>query len=416
MGAARRLFRGLMARLLTTGWEIEASSTSGSPDFGGTNCTRDATKARSGAASLKCAGTAAAAALASSTLPLTFATGQTVIARAYMSFDASPTATVTVMRLTAVPTVASVRMTSTGTLILANDADVQIGSASSALSLDGTTFYRIELSAIVTGGSAETVELRINGTSIASGSSTASGSGSWGLGCGWLSAAPGKTANIWVDDVAVNDATGGSQNTWPGDAKVVLLKPTADSAVGTGWTKGNTGAAPLFQNLDDTPPSSDADLTANADTMQIRNATSNANTNYDATMTTYTAAGVGATDTVNVVVPLIATGAPVTTSSKQGTVGVVSNPTITNVALGAGGSAGAFWSGVATGVYPTGIKWSLGTTTYAPSVTLGTAPVMRVTQVTSSTRIAIVAEMFMYIDYTPSVIPIPFVNMARQAC
>jgi hypothetical protein len=143
-------------------------------------------------------------------------------------------------------------------------------------------------------------------------------------------------------------------------------------------------------------------LTATADSTQIRNATSNANVNYDATMTTYTAAGVGSSDTVNVVLPMVATGAPVSTSAKAGTVGVASNPTIANVNLGTGGTAGAFWSGVAIGTYPTGNKWSFGTTTYAPTVTVGTAPVMRVTQVTSSTRIAIVSEMGIYVDYTPA--------------
>jgi hypothetical protein len=149
------------------------------------------------------------------------------------------------------------------------------------------------------------------------------------------------------------------------------------------------------------PPDSAADLTVHADAMQIRNATSNANVNYDATMTTYTAAGIAASDIVTVIVPMIATGAPVTTSAKAGTVGVVSNPAIANIALGAGGTSGAFWSGVTMGTYPTGNKWSFGTTTYSPSVTLGTAPVMRVTQVTSSTRIAIVTEMGMYVEYAP---------------
>jgi hypothetical protein len=50
----------------------------------------------------------------------------------------------------------------------------------------------------------------------------------------------------------------------------------------------------------------------------------------------------------------------------------------------------------------------------APSVTLGTAPVMRITQVTASTRIAVVCAMFIYVDYTPAVAAavIPDVGMA----
>jgi hypothetical protein len=119
-------------------------------------------------------------------------------------------------------------------------------------------------------------------------------------------------------------------------------------------------------------------------------------------MTTYTAAGAGAGATVNAVLPVVATAAPVTTSSKAGTVGVVSNPAITNVSLGATGTAGAFWSGLAGGTYGAGWKWSLGTMTQAPTVTLGTAPVMRITQVTSSTRIAVVCFMGIYVDFTPA--------------
>jgi hypothetical protein len=91
----------------------------------------------------------------------------------------------------------------------------------------------------------------------------------------------------------------------------------------------------------------------------------------------------------------------VSTSAKVGQVGVVSNPAIAVINLTA--NSGQFWSGTAAGTYPTGWKWSHGTVTYAPSVTLGTAPVMRVTQVTSSTRIAMACFMGIYVDYTPAV-------------
>lgn len=223
--------------------------------------------------------------------------------------------------------------------------------------------------------------------------------------------------DILYDDVAINNASGGSQNSYPGDGQIVLLKPTADSAVGTGWTlgtgtaiSGNTGKTAVSN----TPPLGVTDLAAGSDPKQIRNASSNANVNYDATMTTYTAAGVGSSDTVNVVQCWVATAAPLVTSAKAGTVGIVSNPAVTNIALAAGGTAGAFWSGVAGGTYPAGWKWSPGTSTIAPTVTKGTAPVMRITQVTASTRIAVVCGMFVYVDYTPTAATavIPDVGMA----
>jgi hypothetical protein len=156
--------------------------------------------------------------------------------------------------------------------------------------------------------------------------------------------------------------------------------------------------------VNNTPPVGIVDLGGSgADNGQLRNAAASANSSYDATMSTYTAAGVPSRAAINVVVPWTATAAPVVTSAKAGTVGVVSNPAITNIALAAGGTAGAFWSGVAAGTYPTGWKWSSGTSTSTPTVTLGTAPVMRITQVTSSTQVAIVCFMGLYVDYTAAI-------------
>ena len=200
--------------------------------------------------------------------------------------------------------------------------------------------------------------------------------------------------DMYFDDVIVDSAG------YIAPSRVRLLVPTADSAVGAGWTLGSGGTTGLWDGVNNVPPTAVADT---GTTAQIRNAASNTNS-YDATMQTYAAAGIASGDTILAVQPVISTAAPVTTSSKQGTVGVVSNPTIANIALGAGGTAGAFWSGVAGGTYPTGWKTSFGTMTTSPSVTLGTAPVMRVTQATASTRIAMVAFMGIYVAVTPSTV------------
>lgn len=187
-------------------------------------------------------------------------------------------------------------------------------------------------------------------------------------------------------------------------SKVGLLVPTADSAGGTGWTLG-TGTAlggNGFNAVDNKPPTGVADLQAGSDPKQIRNASSNANVSYDATLQTYTVGGVTAGATILAVQPVIATASPSATTPKQGTVGNVSNPAITNIALGAGGVAGAFYSGVVEGTYPTGWKVSFGTMTASPSVTLGTAPVMRITQVTSSALVAVVAFMGLLVAWTPA--------------
>jgi hypothetical protein len=285
------------------------------------------------------------------------------------------------------------------------------GLAAFSPSVADGNWHLVELQGVATAtGNWTFAELRVDGTVIDSVTHTQARSGTGAL-FGWTTT-PTASQVINFDDVVLNDSTGAANNTYPGAGAVVLLKPTADSAVGTGWVTGAGGSTSLFAAVNSTPPVGVAD-TGTA-TSQIRNATSNA-TSYDATMTTYTAAGAAAGATVNAVLPVIATAAPLVTSAKLGTVGVVSNPTITNVNLGATGTAGAFWSGLAGGTFGAGWKWSLGTMTEAPTVTLGTAPVMRVTNSTASTRIADVCSMGIYADYTPAAAaaPTPDIAMAR---
>jgi hypothetical protein len=400
-----------MARLGSAGAEIEvaaAGTTATTPDcrnFAGTT-TRDTTVFRSGVASLKCAGTAAAAATAQWPLGRAAVAATADVSyfwRFYVYVDAYPTSTIEVGRCASTGAgLPSVRMTSTGTLQFWSGtagSGAQIGSDSAVLNL--ATWYRVEFGWNWATAGNGTQAMQLDGVSVASGSVGGSASlpGDTSLITGWQSA-PGVTANLYVDDVAMNDSTGANQTSWPGDGKVVLLKPISDNARTAGWVTGAGGTTSLWDAVNNTPPTGAAD-TGTA-TSQIRNATAEASASYDANLTAYTTAGIGAADTINVVLPLVATAAPVTTSSKQGLIGMASNPAITTVALSAGGTAGAFWAGFAAAAYPSGWKWSRGTTTYAPSVTLGSSPVARITQVTSSTRIADVCAMGMYVDYTPA--------------
>jgi hypothetical protein len=399
-----------MARLFMSGAEIDGGAGGNqntSPDGtrGGTaTFTRDTSVFRSGVASYK-VDSGAGNNIGSHTLVAVGPVdGRTYWARAYCKVSAAPTADSIIFYI-GTATGHGARLRTDGTVELFANGAAQAGTSASIT--DGA-WHRLELKAVATATTTWTAfELLVDGASV----STWSGSVSRGtpnLIIGWCITAPGANMVINFDDVALNDSTGSSNNDYPGAGAVVLLKPTADSAVGTGWTlgtgtaiTGNTGKTAVSN----TPPVGVADLAAGSDPKQIRNATSNANVNYDATMTTYTAAGVGSSDTINAVQCSVATAAPVTTSAKLGTVGIVSNPAVANVALGATGTAGAFWGGAAAGAYGAGAsgwKWSLGTMTDVPAVTKGTAPVMRTTQVTASTRIAMVCGMFIYVDYTPA--------------
>ena len=388
------------------------------PGLTGTNVTYDSSVKRTGNFSGKCdSGAGGVAAACSTCVPVVAITpSSTVYAREYFNFTNLPASTVSILApLSVISTGGAVKITSGGVVQLWDNtaANVQIGSDGPTLSTG--TWYMIELAITLNASSLITsVEARVEGSSIASGSVTGVGAFSQAsFSAGWIDA-PGTSKVVNIDDGAINDSTGAANNTWCGSGGVVLLVPTGDSAKGTGWTNDAAGTTNFFDAVDNKPPVGIADTTGGSGLHQLRNATANANSSYDATMTTYTAAGVPAGATINAVLPFVVTAAPVTTSSKQGTVGVVSNPTIANVALDIAGTSGAFWSGSAAGTYATGWKGSRGTFTATPSVTLGTAPVMRITQVTSSTRIAMVCFMGIYVDYTPAVIPIPNVNMAPR--
>lgn len=398
-----------MARLVTAGFELNEATNATSPDGavqGGGAATITSATVRSGAFALSCA-SGAGNLNGYFSWSYTLAASRTYFARAYLNFSQFPTAATKILDAEGSGGgFLYIAVTSTGTLQLIDGGAVtQIGADSAALSLG--VWYRVELSTIINGSTQVTGGAgRLEGAEFASGNIATPSAAGVGAFAGWV-ATPGANKTMFVDDVAVNDDQGGSQNTWPGEGRIVLLVPTATSASGTGWTLG-TGTAEGgngWNSVNNKPPVGVTNLEAGSDPKQIRNASSNANVNWDGTMTTYTAAGVAANATINVVDPIIATAAPVSTGAKQGTVGVVSNPVIANIALGPGGTSGAFWSGTTEGTYTTGWKWSHGTATYAPSVTLGTAPVMRVTQVTSSTRIATVCFMGMYVDFTPALAP-----------
>lgn len=392
-----------MARLFTSG--NEAKDTAAAViDASGVTTT---TVVRSGLAAWKCdsGNSPGVASVVQSGGNITMVASTSYWSRAYMRFDNLPASTVSIFAQQAAP---AIRLTSGGVFQLWDMVTVaQVGSDGPTIVAGDGAWHRIELKVVVDATPVMTLmEASVDGVIFASVSVSHGFSGNAVPLAGWATT-PGANKVCYVDDYALNDSTGAAQNSYPGEGSIVMLFPTGDSAKGTGWTNDAGTTTNLFDAVDNTPPVGIADTTASTGLHQIRNATSNANVSYDATMTSYQSAGLGPNDTVTVVVPLIVTGAPTGTGAKQGTVGVVSNPTIANVALGSP-TAGAFFRDVAAGTYSSGWKLSLGTTTYNPTVTRATSPVMRVTQVTSSTRVSMVAFMGMYVEYIPG--PLPYVN------
>lgn len=387
-----------MARLVTSGAEIEAGSTNVGPDGLSSSSTRDTSVFRSGAASFLFSSTGA------NVWSQTLTSGATYYARVYVRTGSTPSAASVIMALTqfgGLQVDPTVRIKTDGTIeLLVNSA---VSGSASASAINDSTWHRVELMGALTTTNWSSAELRLDGATVATWSGSVANSGAFGLS---IEIEPGSSVTMNADDIALNSNAGGSQNTWPGSGKVVLLKPISDNARGTGWVNDANAASGFFDATDNTPPNGIADTTSSTGLHQIRNGTSNANSSVDLNLTSYTTAGIVAADTINVLDPIANTAAPVSTSAKQGTLGVASNPAIANISLAASpGTSGAFWGGTAAGTYGSGWgKWSHGTITYAPSVTLGTSPVIRVTQVTSSTRIAMVDFLGMYVDYTPAVV------------
>jgi hypothetical protein len=401
-----------MARLFTTGFELGTtlSSSTANVDGNATGTTvpvAESTTVRSGARSTKCAGTSANTSAA--LFPYTGSLNHSFFFRCCFNFSTMPSAastTIIKINTNTAANLVGIRVTSGGKLQLWREAATaaQIGSDSTTTLVAGQ-WYTIELAVKVVGsGSADYAEGRLDGVSFASTNAQTLGATAPGgnAQAGFLTA-PGNTINAFLDDVAINDDTGvTSQNTFPGVGKVVALWPTSDSAI-AGWTGGAGGTTNLWDALNNVPPTGVATASA-TNTSQIKDAVSSATDNYDANCTTYTAAGIGASDTIKVVQPFGAAG-PGTAVSIARSIGVVSNPAISDVTGLATSSA--------VSTYPTAWNLWVGGLAVDPSVTLGTAPVLRCGKRTASTNVLHFCSAGIYVDYTPGVAQvIPDVIMA----
>lgn len=142
------------------------------------------------------------------------------------------------------------------------------------------TWYRIEL---YTDPSSTTFNFRINGTQESTGTS-ASGN------IDEFSAENSLTVTngiIYFDDIAVNDVNGTYQNTWPGEGKIIHLRPNATGDFDEGTASSGTSSSVLDEiTPDDT--TTEYEIQLDAERVDV---------NIDASTTP----GIGSSDTINVV-------------------------------------------------------------------------------------------------------------------
>lgn len=178
--------------------------------------------------------------------------------RTYIRIASTPTADTYVVRIgNSGGGKISVRMTTSGTLLLRNEEDnTDIGSASSALSTN--TWYRVEVFVDTTTLSSTDADLRLDGASI--GSSTAENLASGIDRMVWGSTATGTT-DLYFDDIAINDSTGRAVDNWPGEGRIVHMQVNA-TGDNTAWTGADT-------DVDEVTPNDNTDYISSATNGQI---------------------------------------------------------------------------------------------------------------------------------------------------
>ncbi len=282
--AARFWYSGIETQSVTGSGEF--TSVSGTP-------TVSLTTKRSGEASLRVNPTSAAHYISlSNDLRLQANTAKSLYFRFYVMIASAPNTQTTIFKAVDEASVAitSIRLNTDRTLELwgGTATPVQIGSDSSALATD--TWYRIEV-AVTANASTKITDLaaRLDGVEFASvsGLSTSYTAQDVIYTYGVITAA---TADLYFDDMAINDNSGSHQNSYPGEGSIVRLGPTGPGDSANGVSGGaNSGAA--WSQVDEIVPNDQVDyweLVSNNDILDVR-------------VEDPVTKGIGANDTISVV-------------------------------------------------------------------------------------------------------------------
>lgn len=334
--------------------------------------------------------------------------------RMYVKWDALPGSTVRALNMgNGGATIGSlVKITAAGKLQLfsANASSSQIGSDSAATIATGT-WYRVEQRIRLDSSRVVTeVELLLDGVQVAVGTGLSGGtlSGTSFLQCEYFDD-PGTNIWMYCDDIAVNDDQGSDQNSWPGAGSVVLSVPTADVQRGS-WTGGSGGTTNLWEAINNKPIAGTA---SESNTTQVENTDTsgdNSTDEYQITMQSYTAAGVGAGDNIKVILAHVVHGEDSATGTKTGKYQFLSNPAdgAAYTTFTFGGDAGAL------GTYPSNWRFS-SRVLYNPSVTKGTAPVIALRKTDTVNQIGSVCAVGIYIEFAPGDVNLSAVAFAATA-
>ncbi len=211
----------------------------------------------------------------------------------------------------------------------------------------------------------------------------------------------GDTASsVQMDDIAIN-ATGGTEDLSFPDWRGVIIHglPISDNTVGTGWLTSAGGSTSLFEDVNNTPPTGVAATPTTGQT-QIKNANSTAGTlSYTANVQSYTTMGVPSGATINRVRSCYRCAGSDVTGTNNAIIRMASNPDD-----GSNTTASAAFDTVAAADTGANQGWLTFTTPWniTPTVTRGTQPTIRVGKNSASTRVAMVDQMFVQVEFVPT--------------
>jgi hypothetical protein len=332
--------------------------------------------------------------------------GQPMYMRAYVRFNSAPSGSLVqffTWRINAVA-VADIVLNNNRTMSLRDATQTVIGT-SSALSVD--TWYRIESKIIVnTGTGVGTLELKIDGSVVATSSSAATGTSvtTTTHRFGHLNA--GETAmTVYVDDMAYNDHNGSDQNGYPGEGSISLCLPVSDNAIGTGWeTPLTTGSdtTSLYDAIDNRPPAGVAHSDVDANNNKYLFNAANIPSIQDYRCNCATLATTAGTSSLTVALTQAYMRGSCNSTTGTNTFELQSmtpSDSTTTVDLEVTAVAGT---------EPTGWKSYRGTPQYSPAVTASTTPVIRMSKIiTGMTRAHMVDLAGLMAEWYSSLIPPP---------
>ncbi len=275
-----------MARLFTSGFEInsltsemEFNTITGSP-------TLSSSIKRSGSYSMRC-NPSSATAYASIIFNSSFVAD--IYCRAYIRIDTAPSADTLILQFSNVGTLqAGIILKTDRTLQGVGQLKATIGSPSSALSLN--TWYRVEMWAANPGATTGSSDFRLDGTSFAS--HTAASPDIDTFDQFEVGIIESTSADVYFDDVAINDTAGSFQTSWPGVGSIVHITPDGDSSLG--WATINPASPTThYDKVNENPPDNATsyieDTTLNNKDIFTLASTSSAGINSGDTITLITA-------------------------------------------------------------------------------------------------------------------------------